>query len=211
MNDNTFTSIDQAFRSLKAKKQQRSASGTFVKQTEDSNLESVTPPPAPQIPSKLFSFSTKPPTSNDTKDAVVGGGFYVKDLSKSWRDWFKRLLNTDAITFKAVKIKTYVLIAMLLTSGGLAFTFLNYIRSTVPGGQYIPTFAKEAAFSGRLELVNQKYFLITGSDTVIQIEPGTLNANQFVGKRVLVDGNYDSAKKVVSAYAIKDLEIGTNP
>lgn len=202
----------RVIRQLNAEKRKRTADGTFVKK-EEPDYQTPRPKadqPLAEISNPFLSVSNTGSVPEGKGDPpLVNVGVKVTNPVTYLKNWFRRIIGNEAITIR-VKTVTALMIAVILASGGITLTLLNYLKSTVPVVKYIPSVAtspgKQTAFSGTFVKTDNAYFLVANTDTVITLSlPSNIDAQDINGKRVLVTGEYHEDTKVLYVVAIHEV------
>lgn len=133
------------------------------------------------------------------------------------KKWWKKIVGNEGIEikFKAKPLTTVAIVLVLIgASMGLEKIFTpfgiisNQIFTPVPTATTDPW--KETALSGILRKTpnTSKYYLQTESVEAVSIEfPFDINLDNYVGKRILASGKYNSKTKVIIISDIIDLEV----
>lgn len=158
--------------------------------TEKTKAKSTTPPP-------LINFQLTNP--------IV----YIKA-------WWKKLIGNEGIKLTLqIKPVTAVILALIICGAGFGFgrltvpeVLIPYIPITSPTPSPSPNPWRDTAFTGKLQIANNHYFLVTTSAEAITLEaPDAINLAKLVGKRIMVVGQYNKTTKTMIIAATTDLEI----
>jgi hypothetical protein len=187
-----------------AEKRKRTADGKFVKTVDPGT--SLQDQSAHTIPVVNFSNDeTKPTLTSDDPPLV---NLKVTNPVTYFKNWWRKVIGNEGIemkwSFKVKPLTAFMLLAFIF-SGGITLKVLSLARSATPVSHIIPSFAKEASFSGVLENVEGDYFLVTNSDSVIRISDTKINLAPYLGQRILVVGNFSEEQQTLSVIGVKRL------
>jgi len=130
--------------------------------------------------------------------------------------WWKKLIGNEGIKM-TLQIKPVTAVVLLSIFCGASFGFgrltvpeilIPYLPAASPTPVPSPDLWRETAFTGKVQVANNKYFLVTTSAEAITLEaPSMINLNKLVGKRIMVVGKYNKTTKYMVIADVTDLEI----
>ncbi len=134
--------------------------------------------------------------------------------------WWKKLIGNEGVKLTLqIKPVTAVILMAIFSGAGFGFGRLTVPEVLIP---YLPTNDAptgaspsptpnpwiDAAFTGKVQAANSKYFLVTTSAQAITLEaPSSINLAKLVGKRIMAVGRYNKSTKYLIIADITDLEI----
>ena len=136
------------------------------------------------------------------------------------KNWWKKLIGNEGVKLTIqIKPVTAFILAAIFCGAGFGFgrltipepliRYIPILPSPIPSPTPNPW--KETAFTGKLQVSGNRYFLTTTSAEAITLEvPQTINLKPVIGKRILVVGQYNKETKVMKVSSIPDLEILPN-
>jgi hypothetical protein len=176
------------------------------------------PPVIPPIKVNVSDTSTKnttPPPLVDLK--VTNPIVYIKA-------WWKKIVGNEGIKLTLqIKPLTALFLMIAFCTIGFGFgrltlpdplnQFLPYPTPTPRslgevGPSPTPNPWSDTAFTGKLQVTANRYYLVTTSSQAITLEvPPALNLLPLVGKRILAAGSYNADLKLMKVFDTTNLEV----
>jgi hypothetical protein len=133
------------------------------------------------------------------------------------KSWWKKLIGNEGVklTLQIKPVTAFILAAIICGAGfGVGrltvpeplLTLLPLAPSPTPSPTPNPWI--DAAFTGKLQSADGKYFLVTTSSQASNLQaPQEINLAKLIGKRILAVGSYNKTTKTMKVTDTTDLEI----
>ncbi len=198
---------EESVRSNIAKKQVRDSHGRFVDKDGSAKL-----PP--------IQFTTNKDQRVNTTNPPDLLNFKITNPLVYIKYWWKRIMANEGVEMKLkakpVTVFGVALIAFSLAFGlgGVVFPFAfpwikvkgDVVQQTpIPASEW-----RETALTGTLKVTpnTNKYFLVTSSTEAVTLQFNqNVNLNQYLGRRILASGSYNSKTHILIISDILDLEV----
>lgn len=130
--------------------------------------------------------------------------------------WWNRIIGNEGVDFRLhIRPLTAILIAVVIASIGFgagrfvlpfSIPFFKYEPTPIPQLTVDPW--RETAFSGKLQLTANRYYLVTTSAEAINLEvPNNIDLSTLVGRRILAAGKYNKTTRTLIVNDALDLEV----
>ena len=173
------------------------------------------------------------PKPSDTKTPIVAIYQEKPDLRKTepplldikvsnpityLKSWWKRVISNEGIDFRfRIHPLTAMALTVIIATVGFGVgrfslisekPFIKYVPLSSPSPTPIVEVFRQAAFSGKLQFTNQKYYLITSSSEAINLEvPPDVDLKPLIGRRIFATGQYSDRQNLLIIGQVSDLEI----
>ncbi len=170
----------------------------------------VVPPVAVKVSSSATKSTTPPPLVNlQVTNPIV----YIKA-------WWKKIVGNEGIKL-TLQIKPLTALFLMIAFCTIGFGF-GRLTLPEPLNQFIPITPaptkpmpsptpnpwQDTAFTGKLQVTANRYYLVTTSSQAITLEvPPGLNLQPLVGKRILAAGSYNADLKLMKVFDTTSLEV----
>jgi hypothetical protein len=182
------------------------------RESDDSPKKSSSVPPPLHVDVSTFASSM-----SKTKDPPLFS-MQVTNPVTYIKLWWNKVIGNEGVKLTLqIKPLTAIVIALFLSGAGYG---VGRITLPAPLDRLLPAVTpkptpsptpdpwRETAFTGKVQMTNDQYFLVTSSDEAITLQvPSNINLKSLIGKRLMVVGNYNKSTRILIVTGTADLEI----